>query len=112
MQENIETRVPPEIVWQAWERFQEGQKGKQGSYKYKILDVEPGKGFSILWKSLFVRMLFIHRVEPLFEGSRISYQIQIKGLFSPIVRFFMGAKIRKSVSFLLKSFVKQLEQNR
>lgn len=109
MEESIETPVSPAVVWQAWERFQEGQKGKQGAFRYQILTVDPGKSFSILWKSLFARLVFTHRVEPSGSGSRISYHIQIRGPFAFPLKLLIGNKLKKNVSALLKSFVKQLE---
>ena len=108
-EESIETRVSPAVVWQAWDRFRSGEKGRAAGFKYRVLDVDPGKSFSILWKTLFVRLVFTHKVEPIQRGSRISYQIQIKGLFAWPVRFLIGKKIQRSVAALLKSFVKQLE---
>lgn len=108
-QETIETRVSPKIVWQAWERFQAGEKGKSGAFKYQILEVDPGKSFSILWKTLFARLIFTHCVEPTDQGCRISYRIEIRGIFAYPIRMLIGKKLRKNVAVLLKSFVKQLE---
>lgn len=110
-QETIETRVSPQVVWQAWERFQTGEKGQSGSFKYKILNIEPGVSFSILWKTLFARLVFTHRVEGLEKGSKISYRIEIKGPFAYPLRFLIGKKLRKNVAALLKSFVQQLEEH-
>ncbi|MBI3508422.1 MAG: hypothetical protein HY069_02140 [Chlamydiia bacterium] len=109
MEEIIETKVSPQVVWQAWERFQQGEKGRAGAFKYRILQVEPGKSFSILWKTLFVRLIFTHRVELTPTGSKVGYEIQIKGLFAYPVRWLIGNKIRRNTAALLRSFVKQLE---
>ena len=111
MEEIIETQVPSTVVWQAWERFQAGQKGRSGAFKYKVLSVDPGKSFSILWKTLFVRLVFVHSVEPLPRGSLIRYQIQIRGIFSLPLKWLIGNKIRKNVSAMLRSFVRQLEES-
>ena len=110
MEEIVETHVKPAVVWQAWERFQAGQKGKEGAFKYKVLEVDPGKSFSILWKSLFTRLIFTHHVEPTEKGSRIRYQIQIRGPFAFPLKFLIGKKIQRNIAALLKSFVKQLEE--
>ena len=110
-QETIETFVSSKIVWQAWERFQSGEKGKAGVFKYKVLDVDPGKSFSILWKTLFARLIFTHLVESTGVGCRISYRIQIRGLFAYPIRFLIGKKLRSNVALLLKSFVRQLEEH-
>jgi len=109
MEEIIETNVSADVVWRAWERFQTNQKGKAGAFKYRVLDVQPGRSFSILWKTLFVRFIFTHRVEAIPRGSRISCGIEIRGLFAFPMRLLIGNKIRKNVAATLKSFVKQLE---
>jgi len=123
MEEVIEARIPPEAVWQAWEKAhalngQEGiapgvraetkAEGRSG-FKYRILDVEPGMRFSILWKSLFVRLIFTHTVMPAPKGSEIRYSAKIQGFFAWPVRFFLGKKIRRNLSFVLKEFAKRLE---
>jgi len=117
MEEMIEAKVPPEAVWAMWEKAhalhaQEGcvtaEKGKK-KFKYKILNVQKGKSFSILWKTLFVRLLFSHSVEPIASGSTIRYKVQIKGLFAWPVRWLIGEKIRNNLAVVLKAIVKELE---
>jgi hypothetical protein len=124
MQQNIETKVPPEKVWASWEKahekngqpkIEEGQKGiskgvNANGFKYQVFDVVPGKQFSILWKTLFVRLLFSHSVRPTKWGSEIQYSVKIKGLFAWPVRFFLGKKIRQNIGLVLKAIVKQLEE--
>ncbi len=123
MEEIIEARVSPTKVWEAWEKahtiqtqkkIEMGQKGHakaEGAsrFRYKVLDVKRGVSFSILWKTLFVRLIFTHRVKPIQIGSEISYGIQIKGPFAWIVRRMLGAKIKNNVSLVLRAIVKQLE---
>lgn len=120
MEEMIEARVPPEDVWAAWERahqihstegLQEGQKGKS-QFRYKVFDVEKGSRFSILWKTLFVRLIFNHEVIPTELGSRICYRVQIKGLFAWPVRYFLGNKIRTNIQYVLRAIVRELESKR
>jgi hypothetical protein len=120
MEERIEARVPPQDVWQAWERahalhsekgIQEGQKGKN-KFRYKVLDVKHGESFSILWKTLFVRLIFSHSVKPIQRGSLISYRVQIKGIFAWPVRWLLGEKIRKNISHVLRAIVQELEHKR
>ena len=117
MEEEIEARVPPEKVWQAWERAHElhgqkgieaGQRGKS-KFRYEILDVEEGESFSILWKTLFVRLIFSHKVKKTQRGSKIFYQVQIKGPFAWPVRWLLGQKIQRNISAVLKAIVRQLE---
>lgn len=114
----IEARVPPEEVWAIWERahnihgsseLESGEKGKSTKFRYKILDVEKGKHFSILWKTLFIHLIFTHEVIPTNTGSKISYRVQIKGLFAWPVRYFLGEKIRNNIRLVLKAIVRELE---
>jgi hypothetical protein len=74
--EIINARVSPEKVWAVWERahakngqtqIEEGQKSYskaegKSKFKYEILYVIPYRKFSILWKTLFVRLIFTHEV--------------------------------------------------
>ncbi len=117
MEEQIEARVSPQDVWAAWERahflhnptgLREGQKGKSG-FRYEVLDVKTGESFSILWKTLFVRLVFTHHVRPTKYGSQISYRVQIKGLFAWPARWLLGEKIRKNLNQVLKAVVRELE---
>ncbi len=123
MQQTIESRVTPDKVWEAWEKahaihgekeIEAGLKGKtklegKRGFKYRILAVDPGKSFSILWKSLFVRLIFTHSVSPIKRGSQISYNFKIQGPFAWPVRWLLTKKIQKNLSLVLKAFVKQLE---
>lgn len=108
MEEHIQTRVSPEQVWRIWERAHVMEEGK-GKVRYKILNIKKGESFSILWKSLFVRLIFNHKVIPANKGSLISYDVQIKGPFAWPVRWLIGEKIRKNLQFVLKTIVKELE---
>lgn len=114
MEAVAETKVPSEIVWRAWDRAHSlaenhGQVKTQGKFKYQIVDVKRGESFSILWKTLFVRMIFTYAVQPLFSGSRISYRVEIKGLFAWIVRWLVGPKVKRDIATVLQTMVEQLE---
>jgi hypothetical protein len=115
MEEMIETSVSPEVVWSAWEKAHalHGEKAQKssvkGKFKYKVLDVKQGESFSILWKTLFVRLIFSHSVKPTRRGAKITYRVQIKGLFAWPVRALIGEKIRVNIRSVLKSIVLQLE---
>jgi hypothetical protein len=125
MEEMIEARVAPAKVWDAWEKAHRihSEKGIEpgvkshsraegkSKFKYQILDVVPGKSFSILWKTLFVRLIFTHRVTSTKRGSEISYNVQIKGLFAWPVRWLLGKQIQKNIRSVLKQIVSQLELN-
>ena len=81
MKEIIETRVPAETVWQAWAAAHEGRgqgklaAGQSGKvpFRYQVLEVDPGKSFSILWKAYLVRLIFRQSVSTTAKGSRICY---------------------------------------
>jgi hypothetical protein len=111
MEESIETSVPATVVWQAWERFRTGERGKTGHFKYTVLEVEEGKKFSILWKTLFARLIFTHVVDPTPQGSRIRYQVTIRGPFAWPLKVLIGKKLRRNIAALLRSFVSQLERS-
>lgn len=117
MEEMVEARVPPGEVWKVWEaahamhgqkEIEAGQKGKS-QFRYQILDVKKGESFSILWKTLFVRLVFNHSVKPSPKGSKICYKVQIKGLFAWPVRWLLGQKIKRNIASVLKAMVQQLE---
>ncbi len=128
MEEKIETRVSPERIWQAWEQAHISQggspivaghvgktdvnrgQGKKGQgFKYEIVDVVKGERFSLIWKTLFVRLIFTHSVLPKKRGSEIKYSVQIRGFFAIPVRWLLGNKIRYNISQVLKTMVKRLE---
>lgn len=101
MEEQIETRVSPNLVWDLWKRAIQDKK--------YIAEVKEGEGFSLICKTFFVRMIFTHSVKPSLKGSVITYSVKIKGFFAPIVRYFLGEKMRKNIAYVLQSFVKELE---
>jgi hypothetical protein len=113
MEEMIETFVSHTVIWKSWERAHDLQEGKEGKnrFHYKIFDVKKGESFSILWKSLFVRMVFTQSVYPAPQGSRIVYKVQVKGLFGWAVKLLSGKKIKKSVSEALQTLVSKLEKS-
>lgn len=109
MEEMIEARVSPADVWDLWEKkLEQGQKEK-GKFRYKVLEIKKGEGFSILWKTLFVRLIFSHTVKPIARGSEICYKVQIKGLFAWPVRWMLGGKIKKNLGLVLNAVVRDLE---
>ena len=80
-------------------------------FSYRILDVREGESFTILWKSMFVRLIFTHTVVPKAKGSEISYRVQIRGFFAWPVRYFLSEKIRRNLHSILNSLVKELERS-
>lgn len=119
----ISTRVKPERIWAVWElahakhgqsKIMEGQQGTSNNdngkgFKYQVVGVVPGTRFSIIWKTLFIRLVFTHLIKTTPWGSEIGYSVQIKGLFAWPVRFFLGNKIQQNLGLVLKTMVKQLE---
>lgn len=123
--EVMESRAPPEKVWELWEKahlkngqnkIEKGQKtyfkaeGKS-QFRYEILEVVPKQRFSILWKTLFVRLIFTHEVKAIRKGSEICYEVEVKGLFAWPVRWMLAERIRQNIALVLKAIVKQLEQD-
>lgn len=108
MEEMIEARVAPAVVWAAWEKGLE-QKEKE-KIRYKVLEIKRGEGFSLLWKTMFVRLIFSHSVKPTERGSEIRYRVQIKGLFAWPVRWLLGQKIKSNLALVLKAVVRELEE--
>lgn len=118
MDQKIEAPVPPAIVWAAWEKAHtvqgglvNGYQGKmQGKQKfcYQVFDVVPGQQFSILWKTLFVRLIFTHTVQATQRGSEICYGFKIGGPFAWPMRWMLGKKISSNLALVLQSFVKKL----
>lgn len=113
MEEMIDTRVPADRVWQSWEKAHELKEGTEGKNKfhYKVFDVKKGESFSVLWKSLFVRLVFTQSVRPTPKGSQISYRVQIRGLFGWAIRLLAARKIKRNISHVLQSVVKELEKS-
>lgn len=110
MEETIEARVSPEIVWKTWAKMHAIQGNGPKKFKCKILDVIEGRQFSVLWKSLFVRLIFTYSVQEAKAGSQVRCTAVIKGFFAWPVRMMLQTKIQKNISFALKEFVKQLEK--
>ena len=119
------THLSPSKIWQAWVHAHAlhgegalrpgatgymGGKGKK--IRYQIVDVIPGKSFSILWKGLFVQFVFHHVVIPSRNGSEVQYQCEIKGIFGWMVRWFLIDRIRSNLRHVLKSFIQRLETER
>ena len=116
IQSTIVTKAPPEAVWAVWkkahamdESFIPGKKGKAKSLSYRILEVSEGSHFTILWKSLFVKLLFSHRVAPAKGGSEVRYSVEIKGPLAWPMRLLLRSKIERNLAFVLKSLGKELE---
>lgn len=105
---SVQTSVPPQIVWISFQKTFSEEKGKSGRFKYRILSVREGESFSLLWKTFFSRMIFTYSVVPHERGSEISTQVEIRGLFSRLLRYFLKNKIQQSLDLSLKELVTRL----
>jgi hypothetical protein len=111
MEERIETRASPGKIWEAWElAHAKGLEGKSGRFRYEIINIVPRTSFSMVWKTLFVRMTFHYSVRPTNKGSSIFFDVEMKGFFAWFVRRTLENKIRSQLRSALKSFVQQLER--
>ncbi len=118
-----QTRVSPNRVWQAWVKAHAvhgsgtlvsgsvGHMETKGQKKipYRIIDVVEGTSFSIVWKAMFVRLVFSYQVVPVGKGSQISYDFQMKGAMAWMVRWALAPKIRENLTHVLKTFIRNLE---
>lgn len=99
------THKSADIIWEAWmkaspwnhwDQSQQVEKGKKGhvvsknkkAIPYKILQVEKNKCLTILWKALFVRLLFKYQIENQEKGCIISYTVSFKGFFLGLCIFY------------------------
>ena len=108
---SIRTKIPSEIIWTSFSRTFSFEKGKSGRFKYRILSVKEGESFSLLWRAFLSRLIFTYAVIPVEEGSEISTQVEIRGIFSRLLRYFLRNKIQHSLDLSLKELVKKLENH-
>jgi len=104
----IQTRISPEVIWHSFSRTFSAEKGKEGRFKYRILSINEGESFTLLWKTFFARLVFTYAVVPHSTGSEISTQVEIRGVFSRILRYFLKNKIQRSLDLSLNELVKKL----
>ncbi len=120
IEESIETRVSSKVIWDAWSQnylnkdnalnksgYVKAENGK--GVKYSIAEVKENQSFTIIWYSLFVKLVFTHSVQPINNGSIISCRVSFKGFMSFLVRRLLQNKIKKYLLESLKNFAKQLE---
>lgn len=109
------TRVSSEKVWASWSQAHQGKlvtgtTGVNQKIQYKIIDVVPGKSFSVSWKALFVRLVFSHEVIKTATGAEIRYDFTLAGPFAWMVRWWISPKIRANLQLVLKAFIQQIER--
>ncbi|MFA5250034.1 MAG: hypothetical protein WC371_01325 [Parachlamydiales bacterium] len=115
------TKAPAKRVYQAWVEmyqaktsgnFKEGYKGyitEMGrKMPFEIKEVKKNEGFTIIWSSFVVRIIFKYAVEQAEKGSKISCRVRFGGLFGFAVRLFLKKKMIKNLTEMLSSFADQL----
>ncbi|HSX14229.1 MAG TPA: hypothetical protein VLE96_07425 [Chlamydiales bacterium] len=108
------TRASAEKVWAAWSHAHQGKlvsgaTGINQKIHYTILDVIPGRSFSVSWKALFIRLVFSHEVVKTGSGTEIRYDFKLSGPFAWMVRWWISPKIRANLHLVLNAFIKQIE---
>ena len=126
LQESIITKAPAKKVWKAWvdmyqtksggkATFKEGYKGhvieRGRKVPYKLIDIKKGEGFTTVWRSFFVKMIFRYEVKQQAKGSLITTKVKFGGLFGWIARFFLRSKMRKNLAKSLEQFASQLDMS-
>jgi len=113
IEEEIITKIRPEMIWRIWadNHLKKGyEKGKYFSIsnhkgiKYKIDDFKKNESLTLTWKSFFVKLIFYHHVKPLKHGSLITCKVKIKGFLSFLIKPFIASKIRKHLKISLSQF--------
>lgn len=108
MEEKIETRADARKVWQAWSHMHSGS-GEAGKLKYQIINLEPNKRFTMVWKTMFLRLLLTYAVSPTSRGSEIAFDVTVKGPMGWAVRWFLAPKIQANLRDALRTFARKLE---
>jgi uncharacterized protein YndB with AHSA1/START domain len=118
IEETAAARVPPERVYNLWKDVSgwnrwddaiewsrlEGdfQVGSRGKFKQKsgpaiafeIIQVEPGRGFTLKVKLPLATMMLIHRAETVAEGTRVLHRVELHGVLSGLFAALLGKKLR------------------
>ena len=115
------TKAPAKKVYQAWSEmyqtktggnFKEGYKGfisEMGKkMPFEIKKVQKGEGFTIVWRSFLVRIVFCYAVKQADKGSNISCKVRFGGPFGWVGSVFLRKKMRKNLTEMLFSFADQM----
>jgi hypothetical protein len=121
------TKAPAKKVWQAWmDMYQWKATSGKGSFKegftghitekgrkvpFKVKDVKKGEGFTTVWSSFLVKMIFRYEVKQETKGSLITCTVRFGGIFGFIARLFLKNKVRKNLSASLEQFAEQLDMS-
>ena len=126
IERSITTIAPPKKVWRSWAQmqtwssgtgksaFKVGYKGQISPQRgkpipFKIVDIDKNKSFTMIWYARFVKLVFKHSVEQNGKGSLIHCNVKFKGILGPVVRLFIGKRIKEQVDQSLSQFVYQVE---
>ncbi len=116
MKEYITVSASPERIWRLWEegyrargeKLELGSQGRVKSLLYSISALTPRVHFSVIWKTFFTKLIFSQSIQPLAEGSRICYEVQIKGFFAFPARWLLKNRIRQQLQTALRMVQSQL----
>ena len=104
LQESIITKAPAKKVWKAWVDMYQTKSGGKANFKegykgygiergkkvfYKLVDIKKGEGFTTIWKSFFVKMIFRYEVKQQPKGSLITTTVKFGGLCGWVAKFFL-----------------------
>lgn len=115
------TKAQAKRVYQAWSdmyqsktggNFKEGYKGyitEMGKkMPFEIKKVDKNEGFTIVWSSFFVKIIFHYAVKQEDKGSTISCQVKFGGLFGWVGSLFLKKKMKKNLTEMLTAFAEQM----
>ncbi|NGX62876.1 MAG: hypothetical protein KR126chlam6_00278 [Candidatus Anoxychlamydiales bacterium] len=119
IEESVKTKALPNIVFKVWADkyitggFEVGKKGhvineKKKGIKFKIHEVKENESLTVIWYSHFVKLIFLHEVKKIENGSLIVCKVKLKGLFAFILRPLISNKIRKNLQMSLTQFARDL----
>ena len=126
LEESVVTKAPAKKVWKAWSEmyqtksmgknaFKEGHKGhiveRGRKVPFKIVDIKKGEGFTTIWRSFLVKMIFRYEVKQQSKGSLITCTVRFGGLLGWIARLFLKKKVKKNLAASLKQFAEQLNMS-
>ena len=118
----LETTTEPEAIWRCyedvdgWPDWDEGLEwarllgplkvGSAGSLKrkgslrerFKVVEVNEGRGFTCIGRKLLTRLRLVHRVEPSNLGSRVTHRLEVRGPKAWWLRLTMARRIRQTLA--------------
>jgi uncharacterized protein YndB with AHSA1/START domain len=132
--ESVETTATPEQVWKIWsdtstwkdwnpnvtsmemkgpfatdtEAVMNTPAGQH--HQMKLLDVKPGRGFTLQTKVVPGTVFFFHcRIEPHGQKTSVGQWVEVKGPLGPVLGPMMGPQVSKEFGTLLRNLAKKAE---